>query len=288
MKAITTAIGLFCVFHMQAQTSFTVLFDFDQYSLSQYTRSRLDSFLLARKENINALQIHLHGHCDIKGSDKYNLRLSNQRVAAVKNYLLSKGLPSATITGEEGHGKRELINENKNEEERWLNRRVTVSFVTVINSGVATSLPELNKPDTIPPVTLKEKLTDTSLVAGSNIVLQNINFVGGMRVLLPESSPALEELLDAMKSNPRLVIRVEGHVCCLPDAGDGPDLETGINNLSHARARAVRDYLIADGIAPDRVSYKGFGHTAPLYPYPEKNEAEQIANRRVEIKIIHK
>ena len=37
-----------------------------------------------------------------------------------------------------------------------------------------------------------------------------------------------------------------------------------------------------------RVSYKGFGHTTPIYPWPEKTEDEKMKNRRVEIKIISK
>jgi outer membrane protein OmpA-like peptidoglycan-associated protein len=54
------------------------------------------------------------------------------------------------------------------------------------------------------------------------------------------------------------------------------------------RAKAVRDYLIANGIDASRISAAGFGHSRPLYPYPERSNDEMIANRRVEIKILHK
>jgi outer membrane protein OmpA-like peptidoglycan-associated protein len=133
-----------------------------------------------------------------------------------------------------------------------------------------------------------KKLADTTTIAGTNIILHNINFEGGVHQFLPESGPMLKELLEAMQSNPKLVIRVEGHICCQSEKADGMDNETGIDNLSEARAKAVMDHLLANGIEPKRVSYKGFGHSAPIYPYPEKSEEERIQNRRVEIKIISK
>jgi outer membrane protein OmpA-like peptidoglycan-associated protein len=109
-----------------------------------------------------------------------------------------------------------------------------------------------------------------------------------MHQFLRESAPMLVELVDAMNAYPKLVIRIEGHICCNPSPGDGLDLETDITNLSEARAKAVKDYLVRNDIAPDRVSYKGFGHSSPIYPYPEKTEEERTQNRRVEIKIISK
>jgi len=81
---------------------------------------------------------------------------------------------------------------------------------------------------------------------------------------------------------------VQGHICCQPDEREGLNLETANYTLSADRARAVREYLVLKGIAQHRVSSKGFGHSLPLYPYPERSEAERIANRRVEIKIIRK
>jgi outer membrane protein OmpA-like peptidoglycan-associated protein len=55
------------------------------------------------------------------------------------------------------------------------------------------------------------------------------------------------------------------------------------------RAKMVYDYLLANGISPDRVlGYKGFGSSHPVYPIPEKSEEERIANRRVEIRIVEK
>ncbi|MCX6319667.1 MAG: OmpA family protein [Bacteroidetes bacterium] len=135
---------------------------------------------------------------------------------------------------------------------------------------------------------LRKQINDTASKAGTNIVLKNLNFEGGRHYFLPESLPILEELLQVMKENPKLVIRVEGHVCCLDNSEDGMDIDLNQNNLSVTRAKAVRDYLIQNGISTSRVSYTGLAHTQPIYPYPEKTEEEQTANRRVEIRIIKK
>ena len=107
-----------------------------------------------------------------------------------------------------------------------------------------------------------------------------------MHQFLPEATPMLEELSEAMQTYPDLIIRIEGHICCQQYNGDGLDGETGINNLSEARAKAVVDYLVTNNIAANRISYKGFGHSTLLHPWPEKTEEERIQNRRVEIKII--
>lgn len=273
MKIIfTTALLLLNTLAGHSQLSFTIHFDFNKYELTSTARTRLDSFLLAEKQDTVAKVILLNGHCDDIGPHTYNDILSKKRVAAVKDYLTKNGLTN--IGEEKGHGKREPLNQNKTEEERELNRRVEISFV------YSTSLPV--------PKELKDIIADSATIAGTNIVLRNINFVGGRHQLLPESQPMLDELLEVMRDNPALIIRVEGHICCEPTPDDGRDMETGLHNLSEARAKAVKDYLLDNGIAENRVTYKGFGHSTPLYPFPEKSEEEMKLNRRVEIKIISK
>jgi outer membrane protein OmpA-like peptidoglycan-associated protein len=84
-----------------------------------------------------------------------------------------------------------------------------------------------------------------------------------------------------------MVIRVEGHICCgSADEADGVDMGTELKNLSVARAMAVKEFLVNNGIEANRISHAGFGHSRPLYPYPEKTSEEELANRRVEVVII--
>lgn len=276
MKSMITGLALFLCTAGHSQRSITVYFDFNKYNITEAAKTRLDSFLYAEKQNLPRLAITLSGHCDVTGNDIYNDKLSEQRVMAVKNYLLNNGVSSERIISAKGYGKRELLNGNATAEERQMNRRVEISYtgIALNNSGDGSSL--------------KEKIADTATTSGTNIVLRNINFYGGMHQFLPESTPMLEELLDAMRTYPKLVIRIEGHICCQADNSDGLDGETGLYNLSEARAKAIRDYLIQNDIPEGRVSYKGFGHSSPIHSYPEKTEEERIQNRRVEIKIISK
>lgn len=258
------------VSYAQIPATIYVYFGFNKHELTSASRATLDS--LTDSLDI-ADRIELHGHCDAKGSDIYNIRLSEKRVKAVENYLLSNGWEKKDIIIIQAHGKRIPLNDNATDEDRRLNRRVEIRI--------------LRNPDLIKP-SLQQQLSDSLLKAGDNIVLRNIHFEGGMHRFLPSSQSALQELLDAMKTYPKLIIRVEGHICCQPGTGDGADIETGLSNLSEARARAVMEFLVRNGINQQRVSFKGFGHSMPLHPYPENNDQERTENRRVEIKILKK
>ena len=260
----------------QTKESFSIYFDFDKYDLNKKALTQLDSFCRKNKNATGHFEFELKGYCDNRGSDNYNYKLSDKRVATVKKFLQKWGMNIEFIISALGYGETGSLNENKTEEERSLNRRVDIS---ILNS--TTILPEEK-------ISLRQKIADSTITSGTNIILHNINFVGGMHQFLPESEPMLEELLEAMQSNPKLVIRVEGHICCQAGSNDGTDMETGLENLSEARAKAVMDHLLSNGTESKRISYKGFGHSAPLYPFPEQSEEERIQNRRVEIKIISK
>ncbi|HUR66928.1 MAG TPA: OmpA family protein [Chitinophagaceae bacterium] len=275
MKKILLISGLLlsAIAYTQGPASVFVYFDFNRYELTHTSRARLDS--LTDSLDLSD-RIELHGHCDAKGSDAYNIRLSAQRVMKVEQYLLGNGWEHKDIAIVEGHGESMPLNDNGSESDRQLNRRVEIRILRGAQTQVQT------KPS------LKEQLDNKTLKTGDNIILQNIHFKGAMHQLMPESAATLQELLDAMRSHPTLVIRIEGHICCQMGTGDARDIETGEYDLSEARAKAITEYLIENRIDKNRISYKGYGHSAPLYPYPEKNEEEQRLNRRVEIKIISK
>ncbi len=276
MKFLFAGIAQVLWMAIYSQKTITLYFDFNKYNLTGASRAGLDSFLRAEKEYLSGFLFNLNGYCDADGTDNYNDLLSVNRVKAVKKYLLNNGIPPGNIGNTKGHGEKDPLNENNTEEEKKLNRRVEISYYPLLKSNP----PGINS--------LKEKIADSLTTSGTNITLRNINFVGGMHQFLPESQPMLEELLEAMRMYPKLVIRVEGHICCESGTDDGTDLETGIDNLSEARAKAVMDYLLSNGIEVKRVSHKGFGHSVPIYPFPERSEFEKTQNRRVEIKIISK
>ena len=200
---------------------------------------------------------------------------------AVKNYLNTRGL-DASITKEQGFGKRQPLNNNASDYERSLNRRVQLAITMPEEKVVVKPIEKVEEK------TFTKIIEDTAVKVGTVITLKNLNFIGGSHNLMSQSTPVLQELLDVMNRNPQLVISIEGHVCCIPGDDDGVDLALGTRNLSQTRAKTVYDYLLNNGITENRISYKGFGHRFPLTPYPERSDEEMINNRRVEIKIISK
>jgi len=273
----------------QKQTSFTVNFDFNKSDISPQAAGKLDSLVNLITAKKTTFTIELAGHTDSVGSNEYNDALSLRRTGAVKDYLNARGLESSNIVKEEGMGKRQPAISNSTDNGRFMNRRVVVNVTIPGNSVV--KIPEV-KPtpviDTPARKTITAIITDTATKAGTTFALQDLKFIGGRHYLVPESVPVIQELLDVMNKNPNLEISIEGHVCCVPGNNDGIDLDLGTANLSEMRAKTVYDYLIRNGIAPKRLSYKGFGHQFPIKAYPETNVEDMNANRRVEIKIVSK
>lgn len=75
----------------------TVYFDFNSSSLSSSTRDALESNAAFLKENAS-VEIQIEGHCDERGGVQYNLALGERRANAVKQYLISMGVPSSRVS----------------------------------------------------------------------------------------------------------------------------------------------------------------------------------------------
>ena len=105
----------------------SVNFDFNKATLTAKAKQNLDKLIPVFKSYADT-DIKIYGFTDSKGSDDYNLNLSNQRAAAVKNYLASKGLVSGRFTVV-GMGEAEPIASNDTESGRSLNRRVEFAIL---------------------------------------------------------------------------------------------------------------------------------------------------------------
>ncbi len=126
----------------------------------------------------------------------------------------------------------------------------------------------------------KEEIKDLSLVpieVGQTIRLNNIFFDLAKIELRVESYPELDRVVNVLQDNQLIVIEIAGH-----SDNVGPDY---INlKLSQGRAAAVRDYIVSKGIAPERVSSKGYGKEKPIAGN-DTEEGRQL-NRRVEFTIL--
>lgn len=105
-----------------------VYFEFDVGNLRADAPQTLDS-VVYYMETYKNLILEVGGHTDSKGSDAYNLRLSQERAESVKNYLVSRDIPEWRLVAK-GYGETRHIAPNTNPdgtdnpEGRQLNRRV--------------------------------------------------------------------------------------------------------------------------------------------------------------------
>jgi outer membrane protein OmpA-like peptidoglycan-associated protein len=116
------------------------------------------------------------------------------------------------------------------------------------------------------------KLYDRMMQDGK-IIATGIRFDSGKATLKPESMGIINTIAEMMEEHPELKFSIEGHT-----DSDG-DMEAN-QKLSEERAITVMNTLIEMGIAPDRLSTKGFGESNPI---AANNTSEGKANnRRVE------
>ncbi len=100
-------------------------FEFNSAELDEPTENFLEELSATLKENEN-LKLKIEGHTDNIGSDKFNLRLSQQRADAVKRHLIKSGINPERLQSE-GKGMHQALNNNLTDEERAKNRRVELT-----------------------------------------------------------------------------------------------------------------------------------------------------------------
>ena len=102
------------------------LFDFDKSVVRPDGKKNIDD-ALAKLAGVDVEMVIATGHTDSVGTDAYNQKLSERRAAAVKEYLVSKGIPASKITTL-GKGESQPVATNKTKEGRQKNRRVDIEF----------------------------------------------------------------------------------------------------------------------------------------------------------------
>ena len=102
-------------------------FDFDKATLKADGQAKLDD-LVGKLKAVNLEVVIAIGHTDSIGSKAYNQKLSLRRAAAVKEYLVSKGIQASRIYTE-GKGEAQPIADNRTKEGRAKNRRVEIEVV---------------------------------------------------------------------------------------------------------------------------------------------------------------
>ncbi|ADR20816.1 hypothetical protein MATR_15580 [Marivirga tractuosa] len=104
-----------------------IYFNFDKTTLKEASFPELDRLTDLMSQN-PGIKIEIIGHTDSKGSDDYNLILSEGRAQAVMEYLLEKGIAQNRMTFK-GLGETAPISSNNTDEGRAENRRVEFTIV---------------------------------------------------------------------------------------------------------------------------------------------------------------
>ena len=102
-------------------------FDFDKYVIKPEGKAKLDD-LVEKTKGIALEVIIAVGHTDNIGTKEYNLKLSERRANAVKDYLVSKGIEKNRVYTE-GKGFANPIASNSTAEGRAKNRRTEIEVV---------------------------------------------------------------------------------------------------------------------------------------------------------------
>jgi outer membrane protein OmpA-like peptidoglycan-associated protein len=111
-------------------------------------------------------------------------------------------------------------------------------------------------------------------LAHEKIVLRGVHFDPAKADVRPGDEAVLDETADILKTHPNLRVNIDGYC---DDVGSPASNQ----KLSEQRAQAVAAYLVAQGVAPDRILARGYGKTAFL---ASNQTAEGRAeNRRVEL-----
>lgn len=103
-----------------------IYYDFDKWDIREDAARELDKLVKILKDNPN-ISIQMGSHTDARGTDSYNLVLSDKRAKAAVEYLISKGIDPSRLTWK-GYGETEPVNECVNkvecdEERHQQNRR---------------------------------------------------------------------------------------------------------------------------------------------------------------------
>ncbi|RFT17114.1 MAG: Outer membrane lipoprotein omp16 precursor [Candidatus Saccharicenans subterraneus] len=117
----------------------------------------------------------------------------------------------------------------------------------------------------------------TETARGLMVNLAGVLFDVNKATLKPESQLKLAKLAGILMVFQDMKLSIEGHT----DSTGSEELNL---RLSTDRARTVYEFLMGQGVSPDRMKYQGFGSSKPVAP--NDTEANRAKNRRVEVIVL--
>ena len=149
----------------------------------------------------------------------------------------------------------------------------TVSGGTVLTSDIEGIDGIIHVIDTV----LIPGTIQTEIELNQIVYFDPILFAVGSPYLADSSQPILEEIAEILINNPEGNLEIQGHT----DTDGGEEINL---TLSQNRADTVREFLISQGVEPERISAVGYGETI-LKVDPEETAEDRAANGRIEFRI---
>jgi len=100
-----------------------IFFEYNKAVIKSESYPILDAIVATMQGNPDISLVEIQGHTDERGSDKYNLDLSDRRAAAVKEYLINGGVEANRLQSQ-GYGETQPLDPRSNEQAWAKNRRV--------------------------------------------------------------------------------------------------------------------------------------------------------------------
>jgi len=270
----------------QSELTHDVYFNTDEYDVPLTEENRILLFI-SELDSLPIQKISIYGFTDDRGSNDYNLELSQNRANTIKELFSGYGIDQNLITNVNGKGEilLKVLNENEVHKIRGLNRKVEIIVTPKLPEVIVEEQPEEvsevieKEQDSIGPKTT-EDIAKGTIKKGDKITLKNIYFKTSYSYVTSDSKKTLESLAKLMLKNKHLYFTIQGHVCCTQMSRDAIDKKTKKRNLSVARAKFIYDYLAKKGVDKKRMKYMGMRRKFPLGGAPE-------LDRRVEILITY-
>jgi len=275
---------------------------------ADYIKELEDLAAFARK--FPTAKFEIVGYSDNLGSADYNKRLSLAQAETAKNYLVVKGVAADRISAK-GKGPEDPIGDNNTPEGRAKNRRLEIIAIIMDQNTLVAAA-------TVPKATsnLAPKSTSVPTPAPASVPVPSpVSVLAPVAAVVPASKPEKVSAIDAEFWDNFMVIKpfvfegtnfasstapslksgdhkelddIAGLAGKYPDSSleligftDSLGSEEYNQNLSLARAKAVKAYLVKQGVASDRITIRGEGAANPVGD--NKTNAGRASNRRVEI-----
>jgi len=118
---------------------------------------------------------------------------------------------------------------------------------------------------------------ESSIGQNGTAALRGVQFDTNSATIRPDSNATLSKALTVILNRPDSHWIIAGHT----DSQGSAELN---QRLSEARARAVMDWLVAHGVAPNRLTARGYGASMPVAD--NTTEEGRAQNRRVELTLV--